>query len=116
MRLIMASASGNLNKRGFGLPAWGLGVTVPTSTNPKPRAARPSKASAFLSRPAAKPTGFGNSSPITVTGKSFTLGARAGNNPKRAPAARLSKVKSWAVSGDSWNNTLRATEYKDTPL
>jgi hypothetical protein len=24
-------------------------------------------------------------------------------------------VRSWAVSAENWNNTLRTTEYKDTP-
>ena len=37
-RLITASSSGSRNMRGFGLPACGSGVTVPTSTKPKPSA------------------------------------------------------------------------------
>ena len=45
--------------RGLGLPGWALGVTVPTSTKPKPIAAKASMQRAFLSRPAARPTRFG---------------------------------------------------------
>jgi hypothetical protein len=42
MRLMMPRAAGRRNMRGFGLPACGRGVTVPTSMEPKPSAARPS--------------------------------------------------------------------------
>ena len=39
---------------------------MPTSTKPKPSAARPRTATASLSKPAASPTGFGNSRPKSV--------------------------------------------------
>ena len=54
--------------RGFGLPGCGLGVTVPTSTKPKPMAPKASMQRAFLSRPAARPTRFGKRRPASVTG------------------------------------------------
>ena len=34
--LINAFSKGKRKIRGFGLPSWGKGVTVPTSMNPKP--------------------------------------------------------------------------------
>ncbi|CSE04834.1 Uncharacterised protein [Vibrio cholerae] len=58
IRLMMPSACTKRNRRGLSLPACGLGVTVPTSTNPKPIAPNASMHSPFLSSPAAKPTGF----------------------------------------------------------
>ena len=68
MRLIMALASGSLKIRGLSLPGCGRGVTVPTSTKPKPKASNALIHSPFLSNPAANPTGFGNLMPITSTG------------------------------------------------
>jgi hypothetical protein len=35
-RLITAASCASRNSRGLGLPAWGSGVSVPTSTKPKP--------------------------------------------------------------------------------
>ena len=64
-RLISAACSGSRKARGLSLPGWGRGVTVPTSTAPKPSAKSPTMASAFLSSPAATPTGLGKSSPAT---------------------------------------------------
>ena len=58
--------------RGFGLPGCGRGVTVPASMKPKPKLPSASMWSPFLSMPAASPTGFGKSSPITVTGSGGT--------------------------------------------
>ena len=43
---------------GFGLPICGLGVTVPTSMKPTPKALMQSTYSAFLSNPAAMPRLF----------------------------------------------------------
>ena len=68
IRLISASASGSRKSRGFGLPGWARGVTVPHSRKPNPSAASASTCAAFLSSPAASPTRFGNESPIAVTG------------------------------------------------
>ena len=43
-------------RRGLGLPGCGRGVTVPSSTNPKPSAAQPRMATPSLSKPAPRPT------------------------------------------------------------
>ena len=72
---------GNLKMRGFGLPSCGTGVTEPTSTKPKPKASNPSTASAFLSKPAARPMGLENflpqtSSPIFDGSGLFSLGTQ----------------------------------------
>lgn len=71
----------SLKMRGFGLPSCGAGVTEPTSTKPKPIANRPSIASAFLSKPAARPMGFENFLPQTsilkfVGSGRFSLGTQ----------------------------------------
>ena len=61
--LINASSSSNLNTLGLSFPYWLLGVTVPTSTNPKPNLNNELYTSAFLSKPAAIPIGLINSLP-----------------------------------------------------
>ena len=58
--LIRASSSSSLKTLGLGLPNWGFGVIVPTSTKPNPRLNRGLYTSAFLSNPAATPIGEGN--------------------------------------------------------
>lgn len=65
--LIIALSAVRRNTRGFGFPSWGLGVTVPTSTKPKPSLYKPSTASPCLSKPAAIPIGFLNFNPRTLT-------------------------------------------------
>ena len=47
----------------LGSDLWGSGVTVPNSAKPKPSLSAASGTSAFLSNPAASPTGLGNRSP-----------------------------------------------------
>ena len=66
-RLITASSASSRNRRGRGLPGCGSGVTVPTSTKPKPSRSSASGTSAFLSKPAAMPTGLGNVRPKACT-------------------------------------------------
>ncbi len=79
-RLITAWSRSSRNRRGRGLPICGCGVTVPTSTKPKPSRSRASGTSAFLSKPAAIPTGLGKLSPKARTASlgssavSFTKG------------------------------------------
>ena len=87
---------GNLKIRGFGLPSCGTGVTEPTSTKPKPKASNPSTASAFLSKPAARPMGLENflpqtSSPIFDGSGLFSLGTQ--------PRAAAETASLWATSG-----------------
>ena len=57
---IRASSSSSLKTLGLGLPNWGFGVIVPTSTKPNPRLKRGLYTSAFLSNPAATPIGEDN--------------------------------------------------------
>ena len=61
---MIALSSFNLNTLGFELPLWGCGVIVPTSRKPKPNENIECITSAFLSKPAASPIGFGKSKPI----------------------------------------------------
>ena len=63
MRLTIARSSTSRNSRGRGFPGCRRAVTVPTSTNENPSAANASMPTAFLSNPAASPTGPGNVSP-----------------------------------------------------
>ena len=65
-RLITARSSLSRNRRGRGLPGCGRGVTAPTSMNPNPARASGASASAFLSNPAANPTGLGRRSPARL--------------------------------------------------
>ncbi len=56
-------SAGRRNIRGRGLPSCGSAVTPPTSTCPKPSEPNTSGTSAFLSNPAATPTGLSNEQP-----------------------------------------------------
>ena len=76
IRFTTARSAGSRNSRGRGLPGCGSPVTVPTSTNAKPSAASASMPSAFLSKPAASPSGPGKSSPITCSGADAARGQR----------------------------------------
>ena len=58
--LITALSSNNLNNRFLGFPSCGFGVTVPISIKPNPKLENSLINFAFLSRPAARPTGLGN--------------------------------------------------------
>ena len=109
-RLISARASGSLNMRGLGLPGWGLGVTVPTSTKPKPMAPKASMHRAFLSSPAAIPTRFGKRKPASSTGSSTRVWHQAHCNGVRCPLASMSMVRSCAASGSMPNRKERVRE------
>ena len=61
--LITASSSGIRKTLGVSFPGWSFGVTVPTSTKPKPTSSIPRTASQCLSKPAAIPTGFAKAIP-----------------------------------------------------
>ena len=58
--------SGTRKMRGFGFPGCARAVIVPTSAKPNPSASHAGSATAFLSKPAASPTGLGNVTPKTV--------------------------------------------------
>ena len=71
--LIMASSLNNLKSLFLGLPDCGFGVTVPISINPKPKLENWLINLAFLSKPAAKPTGLGKSIPKSLVLKTGWL-------------------------------------------
>ena len=62
-RFTNARSLGRRKMRGLGLPDCASLVTVPTSTKANPSAHKASAASPFLSKPAARPTGFEKASP-----------------------------------------------------
>ena len=59
----MAVSSFSLNNLFFGFPSWGFGVTVPISIKPNPNFSNSEIWVAFLSNPAAIPTGFSKVKP-----------------------------------------------------
>ncbi|MNE52022.1 hypothetical protein D3C80_1466780 [compost metagenome] len=107
-RLTRALAAGMRNMRGCGLPGWGLGVTVPTSTKPNPMAASASMQRAFLSRPAAMPTRLGNFSPASSIGSDTMVCDQAHCSGVPCPRASRFMVRSWAASASRQNRKGRA--------
>src|SRR6185437_4552403 len=94
-RLITARSASRRKIRGRGLPACARGVTVPTSTKPKPRRSSASGTTAFLSKPGATPTGLGKFSPNARTAISGgSAAARATGISRNALS-----VSAWASSG-----------------
>ena len=87
-RLITASSASSRNTRGRGLPSCGRKVTVPISTKPKPSRSSASGTCAFLSKPAAMPSGLGKFSPKARTPSS--RGSR-GRLAQRHEAQRLDR-------------------------
>ena len=85
--------------RGLSLPGCGLGVTVPTSIKPNPKAAIPLTQAAFLSKPAARPTRLVKRQPNNSTGSCTGAGNRHLAKPVFPAAPSRPKVKSWATSG-----------------
>lgn len=91
--LMTASSSSSRKTLGLGFPSWGSGVTVPTSTKPKPTLYSPSTASPCLSKPAARPSGLRNRRPRTRTScgaapPADTGPARPGASPPAPPPHR----------------------------
>ena len=67
---------------------------VPISTNPKPKSANSLKSNAFLSKPAAKPTGFLNFNPNNSRSKRlFSIGFGKNNLVKNPNFFSMKKVK-----------------------
>src|SRR5690554_4685856 len=97
--------------RGAGLPGCGRGVTVPTSTKPNPSPNSASTWAPFLSRPAARPTGFGNSSPSTRVGNG--RGGAPSRRPRPSPCTQSSARRPawWARSASSANSSGRNRPY-----
>ena len=102
-RLISACWWGYRKRRGLGLPGCGRAVTVPISANPNPSASQAGRARAFLSIPAARPTGLGKVMPATVRGRGGT--AFPAVNLMRFgqcdPASSIASTASCASSGSS---------------
>ena len=69
IRLIMAWSSLRRNNLFLGFPACPFGVSVPISINPNPKLDNCLYKTAFLSKPAARPTGLGNFKPNTSLSK-----------------------------------------------
>ena len=92
--LIIPSSSINLKRRFFGLPDCAFGVTVPISTNPNPKSANSLNSTAFLSKPAAKPTGFLNFKPNNSRSRRLSsMGFGKNNLVKKPKFLRIKKVK-----------------------
>ena len=58
MRFMSALSFDKRKSLGLSFPFWGNGVTVPISIKPKPNVVSSVRYMAFLSKPAASPTGF----------------------------------------------------------
>ena len=117
-RLITASSASSRNRRGRGLPGCGRGVTVPTSTKPKPSRSSGSGTSAFLSKPAASPTGLGNVRPNASHAQLLVVRAPARQRRKlerierepRAPSPDRALRSSGRASRSNSAITARAPE------
>src|SRR3546814_94612 len=96
--------------RGFGLPGCGRGVTVPTSTKPKPSRAHASRHSPFLSSPAARPTRLAKRKPSSSPGSS-TAACANGSVASFGARRKLASVSSCARSASSRNSSERASSY-----
>jgi hypothetical protein len=91
IRLINARSAGNRNSRGLGFPDCGSAVTVPTSTNAKPRAPRAHSPTASLSKPAASPSGPGSSRPNARTRSTGSRGASQCRSRRAQPGTEAAK-------------------------
>ncbi|KIX79231.1 hypothetical protein SF23_01755 [Streptomyces sp. MBRL 10] len=76
IRLISARSGTRRKSRFFGLPGCGRPVTVPISTWSNPSMDMPSMATAFLSKPAARPKGPWKRRPRASVRSSLWRGAR----------------------------------------
>ena len=92
--LIIPPSSINLNNLFLGFPDCAFGVTVPISTKPKPKSANSLYKTAFLSKPAAKPTGFLNFKPKTSRSRRWSsIGFGKNNRVKKPKFFKMKKVK-----------------------
>jgi hypothetical protein len=99
-RLIAARSAASRNSRGRGLPGCGRGVAAPTSMKPKPLRDSGRRAVAFLSNPAASPTGFGRSSPASLNPQSVRHDRHCARC-LTVPSWSARRAKPWAVSGST---------------
>src|SRR5690606_23614171 len=91
------------------------------SANPKPNGPHTSTPVASLSKPAARPTGFGNSTPNaedrrtgSSTTRTFDTSVRKGS--KRVAHRIARNARWWARSGDNRNMSRRSNRYTDNSL
>ena len=109
--LIIPPSSINLKRRFFGLPDCAFGVTVPISTNPNPKSANSLNSTAFLSKPAAKPTGFLNFKPNNSRSRRLSsMGFGKNNLVKKPKFLRIKKVKWWTFSGSNLKKIGRRSD------
>ena len=102
-RLIEARSSLRRNSRGFGLPGCAIGVAAPTSIKPKPALDKGATTSAFLSKPAAKPTGLGMFKPATLVARRLDV---TGPGVGARPIFRALIAKPCANSGSILSKAL----------
>lgn len=88
MRLISARSATRRNSRFLGLPGCAWAVTVPISMWSKPSIDIPSMATAFLSKPAARPNGPCIRRPSASVRSSLYRGARAAATKVRSTGVR----------------------------
>ena len=105
-RLITAPLLGRRNRRGRLFPFWGFGVIVPTSTDPKPCLRRVLTPRAFLSKPAASPTGLEKWRPKHVWERAATS-AEGLLEPR--PNSRALMARAWAISGGNRDSMNRVS-------
>ena len=109
-RLISAPASGMRNMRGFGLPGCASGVTVPTSTKPKPIAPKRVDAAAVLVEPCGQADAVGKASgPRSSPGRRHARLRDSATSGVRWIRASAASVRSCACSGSSPNRKGRAS-------
>jgi len=115
IRLMSARCLPSRNMRGLGFPSCGCNVMPPISDQPKPRCPHWSKHSAFLSIPAARPTGLSKERLNTRLG---TLGERYSKREMPTPAEILSaaKEREWAFSESCTATRGRANNRYPSPI
>ena len=115
-RLMTASSSGSRKRRGLGLPGCARAVTVPISAKPKPSASHAGRATAFLSKPAASPSGAGKRTPNTERSKRGSSGGA--NWRSSGPLHSRQCMAKWCTSSGSKEKRSGRTQqqYRFTPL
>jgi hypothetical protein len=103
-RLMAAWSSVRRKRRGLALPVCGRGVAPPTSRKPKPVRDSGAMASAFLSNPAARPTGLGSDIPASVVS---SRGEVTGPDSGSIPVFSAAMASAWARSGSMRRMTER---------
>src|SRR5699024_7195817 len=103
-------------RRGVGLPGCAEAVTVPTSLKPKPIAPHESTAAAFLSNPAANPSGPGKVRPSTSRASTGSRTPRIRRTSDPSGGTRVRSLSSpntrwWIRSAGKRNNSFLTSAY-----